>query len=59
MFHPYNYAQNIPLLEFSVRFGIVTEAYSSLTYVQLWLLLLRQISTLIHKSYNQNAWWSC
>ncbi|OBZ71627.1 NADPH-dependent conjugated polyketone reductase C1 [Grifola frondosa] len=29
-FHPYNYAQNKELLEFSTKHGIVTEAYSSL-----------------------------
>lgn len=32
-FHPYNYAENKPLLEYSAKHGIVTEAYSSLTYV--------------------------
>jgi len=31
LFHPYNYAQNKTLLEYSVKHGIVTEAYSSLT----------------------------
>ncbi|KAH9847943.1 Aldo/keto reductase [Lenzites betulinus] len=30
LFHPYNYAQNKGLLEFSAKHGIVTEAYSSL-----------------------------
>ncbi|KAF8644679.1 hypothetical protein AX16_008339 [Volvariella volvacea WC 439] len=30
-FHPYNYAENKELLEYSKRHGIVTEAYSSLT----------------------------
>jgi len=30
-FHPYNYTENASLLEFSARFSIVTEAYSSLT----------------------------
>lgn len=34
MFHPYNYTENAPLLEFHAKFGIVTEAYSSLTYVE-------------------------
>ncbi|KAJ6504600.1 NADP-dependent oxidoreductase domain-containing protein [Mycena vitilis] len=29
-FNPYNYAQNKPLLEYSAKHGIVTEAYSSL-----------------------------
>lgn len=32
-FHPYNYAENKDLLEFSKKHGIVTEAYSSLTCV--------------------------
>ncbi|KAF8508534.1 Aldo/keto reductase [Gautieria morchelliformis] len=31
LFHPYNYVQNASLLEFSAKFNIVTEAYSSLT----------------------------
>ncbi|KAF8508538.1 NADP-dependent oxidoreductase domain-containing protein [Gautieria morchelliformis] len=31
LFHPYNYIQNASLLEFSAKFNIVTEAYSSLT----------------------------
>lgn len=31
LFHPYNYAENKELLEFSAKHGIVTEAYSSLT----------------------------
>ncbi|KAI0826779.1 Aldo/keto reductase [Trametes gibbosa] len=30
LFHPYNYAQNKDLLEFSAKHGIITEAYSSL-----------------------------
>ncbi|KAI8994197.1 Aldo/keto reductase [Trametes punicea] len=30
LFHPYNYAENKELLEFSAKHGIVTEAYSSL-----------------------------
>ncbi|KAI0670886.1 Aldo/keto reductase [Trametes maxima] len=30
LFHPYNYAENKGLLEFSAKHGIVTEAYSSL-----------------------------
>ncbi|TFK88720.1 Aldo/keto reductase [Polyporus arcularius HHB13444] len=31
LFHPYNYAENKELLEYSAKHGIVTEAYSSLT----------------------------
>ncbi|EIN12820.1 Aldo/keto reductase [Punctularia strigosozonata HHB-11173 SS5] len=31
-FHPYNYAEHKGLLEYSAKHGIVTEAYSSLTY---------------------------
>jgi len=31
LFHPYNYAENKALLEYSKKHGIVTEAYSSLT----------------------------
>ncbi|KAI0333689.1 Aldo/keto reductase [Cubamyces sp. BRFM 1775] len=30
LFHPYNYAENKELLEFSAKHGIITEAYSSL-----------------------------
>ncbi|KAF8586934.1 Aldo/keto reductase [Ramaria rubella] len=30
-FNPYNYNENLPLLEYSAKHGIVTEAYSSLT----------------------------
>ena len=30
LFHPYNYAQNKELLEYSAKHGIITEAYSSL-----------------------------
>jgi len=30
-FHPYNYAEQKPLLEFSAKHGIATEAYSSLS----------------------------
>ncbi|KAL1950687.1 hypothetical protein VTO73DRAFT_5811 [Trametes versicolor] len=30
LFHPYNYAENKALLEFSAKHGIITEAYSSL-----------------------------
>lgn len=30
LFHPYNFAENKELLEFSAEHGIVTEAYSSL-----------------------------
>ncbi|KAI0789823.1 Aldo/keto reductase [Abortiporus biennis] len=31
LFHPYNYAENKALLEYSAKHGIVTEAYSSLS----------------------------
>ena len=31
--HPYNYAENKPLLEFHSKHGIVTEAYGSLAFV--------------------------
>nr|VWP02301.1 Mannitol dehydrogenase [Ganoderma boninense] len=31
LFHPYNYAENKELLEYSAKHGIITEAYSSLT----------------------------
>jgi len=30
-FHPYNYAEHKPLLEYSTKHGIITEAYGSLT----------------------------
>ncbi|KAI0826849.1 hypothetical protein BC628DRAFT_1502671 [Trametes gibbosa] len=30
LFHPYNYAQNKDLLEFSAKHSIITEAYSNL-----------------------------
>jgi len=33
MLQPYNYAEQIPLLEFSAKQGIVIEAYSTLLYV--------------------------
>ncbi|KAI0712038.1 Aldo/keto reductase [Earliella scabrosa] len=36
LFHPYNYAQNKELLEFSAKHGIVTEAYSSLQPITMY-----------------------
>ena len=33
-FHPYNWAENRALLGFHQKHGIVTEAYSSLSYAQ-------------------------
>lgn len=35
LFHPYVYAQQAPILEIGAAHNIVTEAYSSLTYIRL------------------------
>lgn len=41
-FHPYNFEDNKPILEFAKEHGIVLEAYSSLTCL-LCLLVLRSL----------------
>lgn len=36
LLHPYNWAENKELIEFSYSQGIVTEAYTSLAYVHVF-----------------------
>lgn len=44
LLHPYNWAENKELIEFSYSQGIVTEAYTSLAYVHVFLGKLRLLT---------------